>query len=155
MSDEREGVYLLPVDFSKLKKGGSVSIAEIERYSRAKYGTVEYGWGALRLKKLIENYFEFERKEAVSIKQKSGVLLILDDESSVEYNARAFSKAMSRAKEAQRRALGTDASRLSDEAKQKLERILLIQGSILSAADNAKKQVLRTLAHKRDVPRLE
>jgi hypothetical protein len=95
------------------------------------------------------------REQTVTVCQKDGGITVLTDEQAVNYNAAKFSEHFRKAGQAHKRTLGVDTTQLSDDGKRRHERGVILQAAMLSAAMNAKNQVLRLQPHQRNIPQMK
>jgi hypothetical protein len=140
-----------PIDTDRLAKGDTVSVSEIERITSTVRGTDGYALAAMALCQFIQK----AKGNAVTVRVDGGSIRLLTDEEAVDYNERQFASSIGRAGRAHYRQMGVDTSNLASESRAAHERSVLVNGKVLMAAINAKKDALRVLSHPRATPLMQ
>jgi ethanolamine utilization protein EutA (predicted chaperonin) len=144
-----------PIDFDALQKGSFIPVEDLERAFRANRDTRVFNFKVMGLISDIRDFFKDRREQTVTVCQKDGGITVLTDEQAVSYNAAKFSEHFRKAGQAHKRTLGIDTEQLSDDGKRRHERGVILQAAMLSAAMNAKNQVLRLQPHQRNIPQMK
>lgn len=135
-----------PLDFDALQKGDALAPETIEKITGFPIGTRRYELGVLQLRQRILRELE-DRGRPVTVAVDGGCLRILTDEEAAEYNPHQFRVGFRKLLRAHRRALHVDASQLTAEQRAALERSIVVQSKMISAARATLPGLRRTVEH--------
>jgi hypothetical protein len=130
-----------PFDTDDLVKGSVIPAAAIELAYGVQRGTDKYGLALMNARVHVANAFR-ARGEVVTVTQRKHDLVVLDDPSAADYNARRFWREIGSAAQCHVRQLGVDRSRLSEEQVKRHDGSLTTQGRVLGAVREARKITL-------------
>jgi hypothetical protein len=151
---ENLNASIYPLDFESLKKGDTITSAQIEEITGVGRNCGdEYDFQVLRLRFRIMQ----ERRRMgmpVYVRVKSGELVILTDaEASVE-QARRAEQAIDRLADANQCLQEVDVNNLREDEQRQHERRQLVAGSMLVGAIGARKDAIKAIPYKRSTPGL-
>lgn len=143
-----------PVDLSTIIKGRVFSPEEIEYLTGAKRGTPEYALALLNLRTHIENALITTGHPPLTLKCDHNSLRVLTDAEAAEYNAQQFDRLQRRAARRFALQMAVDISELSENERETHEKKVLVNGKILQAISNVRKQ-FKLKPHERKTPSLK
>jgi len=134
------------LDFTELRKGDIISVAELERLFGFSRSMNAYSLATMQLCNDISRYFR-SIGEIVTVCTRDYAIHILRDSEAAEYNALKFKHGIDTADRAHERALAVDIGNLKQEEVLRHDRKLYIQGRILQSIRVARKKACRVVAH--------
>jgi len=129
-----------PVSLDTVQKGRVFPPKEIEYLTGAKQGTPEYSFALLNLRTQIEISLIAAGRTPLTIKCEKDCLRILTDTEAAEYNAKMFNQLQMRAAKRFALQIAVDVGSLTTEQRTAHERNCLVNGKILQAVGNVRKQ---------------
>ena len=139
-----------PLDFESLKKGMTITAAQIQKICGHQPGTQEYEFYILTLRKQIMEYKKLHG-DPVTVNTCSGCINILTDSEAAIYNDNDFNRRKNGMLRAYGRQRNVDSTQLTTEERKAWERSLIVQSYTVSAIHEAKKRI-RIEAQSRNTP---
>lgn len=140
-----------PIDFDALRKGDVITVEQLERITGYQYGTRKFDLAVLALREQITRELH-DRNYPITVASENGSLKILTDEEAAAYNPQMFRHGFRKLLRAHRRLMNVDATQLNSEQREALERNIVVQGKMISAARSSRQIALQS--HKRATPGL-
>lgn len=122
------------IDFALLKKGSTVSVELIERWSGYKVGSVDYSLSVLKLRGLIEDYFS-RKGNPVNTASRKGMIYVLTDTEGSRTAANRGKCHLQGVRRSLEQLSRTDVSNLTEREKLEHLRSVEVLGSYVSAID--------------------
>lgn len=141
-----------PLDFDALKKGDTISLAELEDILSIRSDDPSFPLKRLALQQQIESEMD-ERGNPVTVATRKGQIVILTDDQAAEYNPHCFRLYQRRMAKAHARTLAVDPGELTDIQRRQHEQNVMVQTRVLAAGQEARQLALRAV--RRSVPKLE
>ena len=143
-------IFMREVPFESIGKGSYITPEVIERATGFMRGSNEYSLQSLRLKDMIESWFE-EHENPVTIKIEQDGLRILTDTEATEYNHRMFKIGMRRLFESHRKMLNVNEKDMTQEQVSAHRQRVNAQAHV-TASVWTQNQTLRLIPYSRQVP---
>lgn len=126
-----------PLDVTKLTKGQTLAIAELEPILGLKYPDERWGFRLMRLRAKIEMLRNRLDLPVITLRSRHGELLVCDDADASQYNRAMGRRGIKRFRRAAARNIAVDVSQLPEEDQQTHERTLRRQAMMLIAIRKA------------------
>lgn len=133
-----------PFDFDALKKGDSFTPEVLESITLKQRETKEYSFALLSLREQIETELEARGRPVVVAMVKNNLVILTDEEAQL-YTFERFNAAQRAMYRAHRRSMIIDRTNLSEEAEQRHQRQLIVQGAKLAALRSTSRRLASTL----------
>lgn len=139
-----------PVDIDALSKGDSIGSEILAEFFGVEYGSQVYQLRLAGFVQKLEVALWAKGKQYV-LRCSQGSVSILTDTEAAEYTQARFGAHYRGLRRSHRRAAVVDRSRLADDARNRHDRALVVQGGMLAAASRAVVE-LKAVPYERNTP---
>ena len=140
----------LPIDYAGLQKGDVIEREDLEKATGAVYGTDDYSFAIMAIRAVIEREQE-ARGTPVTTCCHKGSIAVLEDQMATVTNEMRFRVKISGLFRDNHRMRGVDRTQLSDQQRERHDRNLTIQSTLLSSIVETGRRLVQ-LGYQRIVP---